>query len=69
MKSRWRKANKALIAFGSPKQGLREILEYERINMDDVDALVVNSVPRQGTETIRTEEAICATLAVLNVII
>jgi predicted SPOUT superfamily RNA methylase MTH1 len=28
---------------------------------------VVNTIPAQGTETVRTEEALLATLAILNV--
>ena len=68
-KSRCRKADKILIAFGSPKQGLREILKSEGYEMDDMDALVINAVPKQGTETVRTEEAVYATLAIMNIII
>jgi hypothetical protein len=30
---------------------------------------VVNTVPTQGTETVRTEEALIASLAVFNVIL
>jgi len=69
LKRRWKEANKVLIAFGSPKQGLQEILEYDGVNIDDVDALVINTICQQGTETIRTEEAVYATLAVMNIIL
>jgi len=58
-----------LVAFGSPKQGLREILAHEGIKMEDIDAMTINTVPHQGTETVRTEEAIYITLAVINIII
>lgn len=68
-KSRCGEAHKVLIAFGSPKQGLREILEYEGYRMEDIDALVINTVPKQGTKTVRTEEAVYATLAIINIII
>ncbi len=66
LRSEWRKANKALIAFGSPKQGLREILQHEGTEIDNIGAFIINTVPNQGTETVRTEEAICATLAITN---
>ena len=48
------------IVFGGPKRGL---LEYTDPSIYDV---VVNTVPMQGTETVRTEEALTATLAILN---
>ena len=69
LKSRLEETNKILIAFGSPKQGLKKILEREGLKIDNVDALVVNTVPGQGVETVRTEEAIYATLAVINTIV
>jgi len=51
------------IAFGSPRKGVMELLggEYE---FD----FVLNTIPNQKTKTVRTEEALLATLAVLNVI-
>ena len=69
LKSRWKKAKKILIAFGSPKQGLREILAREGLEMGGFGALVINTVPSQGVKTIRTEEAIYATLSVINAIL
>ena len=35
LRSRWREDSNVLIAFGSPKQGLKEILEYEGLTMSD----------------------------------
>lgn len=67
-KDKMRKANNVLICFGSPKQGLKEILAQDGIKIDEVNAMVINTVPRQGTETVRTEEAIYATLAVIDII-
>jgi hypothetical protein len=55
-----------LVAFGSPTQGLHKIVRQERVNLVDIVDFVINTVPRQGTETIRTEEALTATLAILN---
>lgn len=61
---RVRKSNNVLIAFGSPKHGLPEILGKEDLHFEN--SLMLNTVPRQNVETVRTEEAILATLAILN---
>jgi len=63
---KWRKAETILIAFGAPAQGLYEIVKHEELDLDDVVNFVVNTIPVQGTETVRTEEALIASLAVLN---
>jgi len=63
---KWKKANTILLAFGAPAQGLYEIVKNEGFNLDDIVDFVVNTVPMQGTETIRTEEALIASLAILN---
>jgi len=63
---KWRKAKTILIAFGAPTRGLYEIARSEGISLDDVVDFVVNTIPMQGTETVRTEEAIIASLAILN---
>ena len=63
---KWKKANTILVAFGAPTQGLYEIVKNEGLNLDDVVDFVVNTVPIQGTETVRTEEALFASLAILN---
>lgn len=65
--ARWRSANAVLIAFGAPNQGLREIARFEGLALEDAVDFVVNTIPSQGTETVRTEEALIASLAVLNV--
>jgi predicted SPOUT superfamily RNA methylase MTH1 len=56
-----------LIAFGAPSQGLQEIVRIENEKLEDIADFVVNMVPGQGTETVRTEEALIASLAILNV--
>lgn len=61
------KGNVAFV-FGSPSRGLKEILEDENLAYEDFGGLVVNTVPGQGTATVRTEEAIFCTLAVYNVL-
>ncbi len=63
---KWRKAKNVLVAFGAPTKGLYEIVKSEGLVLDDVMDFVVNTIPRQGTETVRTEEAVFASLAILN---
>ena len=63
---RWRKACKVLVAFGAPAMGLHEIAAREKLKLDEVADFVVNTIPCQGTETVRTEEALYASLAILN---
>ncbi|MEM3626907.1 MAG: RNA methyltransferase [Candidatus Bathyarchaeia archaeon] len=63
---KWKKAHMIIIAFGAPSRGLYEIVKDEGLNLDDLADFVVNTVPMQGTETIRTEEALIASLAILN---
>jgi predicted SPOUT superfamily RNA methylase MTH1 len=63
---KWRKADKILVAFGAPTQGLCKIVEQEGLDLAEIVDFVVNTVPMQGTKTIRTEEALIASLAVLN---
>ena len=64
---KWREASNILLLFGSPKKGLYEIASEWKINLGDLTDFVVNTIPEQGTETVRTEEALLATLAILNV--
>jgi hypothetical protein len=66
MAEKWKKANNILVAFGAPSQGLYEIVKNEGTNLNDIADFVVNTVPMQGTETVRTEEALIASLAILN---
>ena len=63
---RWRKAGKVLVAFGAPTGGLHEIAAREKLRLEEVADFVVNTIPCQGTETVRTEEALYASLAILN---
>jgi methyltransferase len=63
---RWRKAGKVLVAFGAPSMGLHEIAAQEKLTLEEVADFVVNTIPCQGTETVRTEEALYASLAILN---
>jgi predicted SPOUT superfamily RNA methylase MTH1 len=65
----WKKSHKILVAFGAPTQGLYEIAAHENLKLDEVAHFTVNTIPNQGTETVRTEEASYASLALLNLII
>lgn len=67
MYDRWRRAKTALLVFGAPNAGLLEIVGYEGLDLKNLVDFIVNMIPSQGTETVRTEEAIIASLAVLNV--
>ena len=53
-----------LVVFGSPKKGVHEILGKNLGNISR--SQVLNFFPEQATETVRLEEAILGTLAVLN---
>ena len=55
-----------LVAFGAPTQGLYDIARNAGFFLEEIVDFVVNTVPKQGTETVRTEEAIFASLAILN---
>jgi hypothetical protein len=57
------------VAFGGPYAGLFEICERQGVDADKLFDVVINTIPRQGTATVRTEEALIATLALLNVLI
>jgi len=63
----WEKARNVLVAFGAPSNGLYEIARDEGASLDDLVDFVINTIPSQGTETVRTEEALLASLAILNV--
>jgi predicted SPOUT superfamily RNA methylase MTH1 len=63
---KWERANSVLVGFGAPTRGLYEIARDEGANLDDLVDFVVNTIPAQGTETVRTEEALLASLAILN---
>lgn len=64
---KWQAARSILVAFGAPSWGLQEIVKSEGLRLEDVTDFVVNIVPSQGTETVRTEEALIACLAIMNV--
>jgi predicted SPOUT superfamily RNA methylase MTH1 len=66
--SRWKESKRVMIAFGSPTHGLHEILKQEKLELTELVDFIINTVPKQATETVRTEEALYATLASLNLL-
>ncbi|MCL2691062.1 MAG: RNA methyltransferase [Candidatus Bathyarchaeota archaeon] len=63
---RWNQANRVLMAFGAPSRGLHEIVKDEGLRLENISDFIVNTVPNQGTATVRTEEALIISLAILN---
>lgn len=63
---KWREKEAALILFGAPSRGLYEIANQEGIRLEEKVDFIVNTIPGQCTETVRTEEALIASLAVFN---
>jgi len=64
--SAWRKKREILLVFGGPYRGVLDMLSEERYRPEEVSDFIVNTLPNQGTRTVRTEEAVHATLAILN---
>ena len=67
LRAKWRISRHPLILFGSPSEGIPEILAKSNSNVSRTD-FNLNTIPGQGVETIRTEEALLGTLAVLNLL-
>ena len=63
-----------LVVFGAPHKGISEIMDEEKREAKEKKEesfiaefdYTLNTLPDQGTETVRLEEAIVATLAILN---
>ena len=65
---RWKSSRRTLVAFGAPTRGLYEIATRERLSLDEIVHFVINTIPGQGTETVRTEEALFTSLTALNLL-
>lgn len=63
-----KEAKTFMVCFGSPPRGLHDIARSGNFKLADFFDFVVNTVPFQATETVRTEEAVFASLAVFNVL-
>jgi predicted SPOUT superfamily RNA methylase MTH1 len=64
---KWHESTRILIAFGAPSRGLNEIAADLGLKLDELVDFTINTVPNQGTATVRTEEALIASLAILNI--
>jgi methyltransferase len=67
MAGKWQSNQMVLVALGAPSRGLHEIVEDEHLKLGEIVDFVVNTVPNQGTVTVRMEEALLASLAIMNV--
>ena len=65
---RWRSSLRPLVLFGSRDEGVPEILSREGKDVGKLADFNLNMIPSQGVETVRTEEAVLATLAVLSLV-
>jgi len=54
-------SDKVALIFGSPDKGVDAFIDQDQLVDDSI-----NTVVKQGTKTVRTEEAIYSTLAILN---
>ncbi|HEV2118662.1 MAG TPA: RNA methyltransferase [Candidatus Bathyarchaeia archaeon] len=68
LRKMWKSALCPLIVFGSPSEGVPEILARSGMNVSDSMDFNLNTIPDQGVETVRTEEALWSSLAVLSVL-
>ena len=62
-------AKEILLVFGSPSEGLYDMARREGLKLGEHCQLVLNTIPDQGVATVRTEEAVLATLAILNILL
>ncbi len=65
LQQRWKSAKRTLLLFGSPREGVPDILAREHVEVSEL-SYNINTIPQQAVETVRTEEALHATLAILN---
>lgn len=60
------KTRSVIAIFGGPYQGLQEIFADRLKSLESYTEFWVNTIPDQGTETVRLEEALFASLALVN---
>jgi methyltransferase len=68
LKERWKSSKRPLVVLGSPNEGVPEILARLGMSLSDSMNFNVNTIPEQGVETVRTEEALWSSLAILNIL-
>ncbi|WP_052883372.1 putative RNA uridine N3 methyltransferase [Infirmifilum uzonense] len=56
-----------LFLFGSWRKGLFEIASEHNQSLQELSDYILNTLPCQGTRSVRTEEAVLATLSVFNI--
>ena len=56
------------VVFGSPRQGVESILTSTGLHPSDLFGTTLNTIPEQGTATVRVEEAVWATLSLINLV-
>ena len=67
VKSKLKGSKHTAILFGGPYAGLDELISGQ--DEKEIIDFEVNTVPSQGTKTVRTEEAVLATLSVFNLLL
>ncbi|MFX1576299.1 MAG: putative RNA uridine N3 methyltransferase [Promethearchaeota archaeon] len=68
IRTQWQKFGKLLLLFGSYKEGVKEILQRESVDLATVVDYSINLVCNQGTATIRTEEAVLVGLSAFRLL-
>ncbi len=66
--SLFRKAKCVVTLYGGPRRGINEIASLEGIDLDRYVEIVVKTIEDQGVLVVRTEEALLATLSILDFI-
>jgi len=61
-----RTVERMCIVFGGPRLDVDEIAEKYGVNIQEYCEITANFIPRQGVESVRTEEAILIVLAIIN---
>lgn len=69
LRDAWKASHEGImILFGSPREGIAEILAREQIDVNELADFDINTIPSQGVETVRSEEALLASLSVFNIL-
>lgn len=68
LKKKIKNSKKIIVVFGSPYKGIYEILEEKEAKINKLFTFIINFIPDQGVRTVRTEEAMCSTLSILNLL-
>ncbi|HVH14536.1 MAG TPA: RNA methyltransferase [Candidatus Angelobacter sp.] len=63
---RWKSSQRPIVVFGSPSEGVPELLAKEGAELGKMIDFNLNMIANQGVETVRTEEAVLATMSILN---